>query len=93
MCQFGKPVSGDGGLSFLGLTFPGQQISMVRIFQGTHALSANNADGPGVDIVVLDDIIFDEPFNANAGVVPEPSTMALLGMSMAMLAPTRQRRR
>ncbi|MBL8174182.1 MAG: PEP-CTERM sorting domain-containing protein [Bryobacterales bacterium] len=93
MGQFGVPVSGDGGLSFLGLTFPGQQISRVRIFQGTHALSANNVDGPSVDIVVLDDIIYDEPFNANAGLgnVPEPSTTALLGTGVALLALVRKR--
>ncbi|MBL8217677.1 MAG: PEP-CTERM sorting domain-containing protein [Bryobacterales bacterium] len=41
----------------------------------------------------LHSTIHDELFNANAGAVPEPSTMALLGISMAMLALTRKRRR
>ncbi|MBS1824695.1 MAG: PEP-CTERM sorting domain-containing protein [Acidobacteria bacterium] len=86
MGQFGVPVSGDGGLSFLGLTFPGQTIKMVRIFQGTHALSGSNVDGSGVDIVVADDFIFDEPFNPNAESVPEPSTLGLLGAGAAVIA-------
>ncbi|MFN7935194.1 MAG: PEP-CTERM sorting domain-containing protein [Bryobacteraceae bacterium] len=86
MGQFAVPVSGDGGLSFLGLTFPGQKIKMVRIFQGTHALNASNVDGSGVDIVVADDFIFDEPFNPNAESVPEPSTLGLLGAGMALVA-------
>jgi hypothetical protein len=86
MGQFGVPVSGNGGLSFLGLTFPGQTIKMVRIFQGTHELNGTNVDGTGVDIVVADDFIYDEPFNPNAGAVPEPSTLGLLGVGVSLFA-------
>ena len=86
MGQFAVPVSGNGGLSFLGLTWPGQTVKMVRIFQGTHELSGSNVDGPGVDIVVADDFIFDEPFNPNAGTVPEPSTLGLLSAGAALFA-------
>ena len=62
----------SGGLSFLGgIANAGEQISRVRITTGNSALGPN--DGGGVDVVALDDFIYAEP-------IPEPSSMALLGM-------------
>ena len=85
--QFAVPVSGNGGLSFLGVTWPGQKVSRVRVFQGTHALGANTFDDSQdqIDVVVADDFIFDEPFNPNAESVPEPSTLGFMCAGMAMV--------
>ena len=72
---FSVPVGGtaDGSLSFLGVTFSTEQIARVRIVTGTTALGPS--DGPGVDVVVLDDFLYAEPRAA----IPEPSTLLLLG--------------
>ncbi|MBL9134933.1 MAG: hypothetical protein JNK85_03650 [Verrucomicrobiales bacterium] len=75
------PASSDGGLSFLGVTFgDGERVARVRITSGTAPLSALNVDGPGVDVVAMDDFIYGEPQP-----VPEASTWmgasALAGMA------------
>jgi len=65
----------DGSLSFLGaLGNAGEQIFRVRITTGNSALGPN--DGSGVDVVVLDDLIYSEPRALLA--VPEPSALALV---------------
>jgi hypothetical protein len=66
---FNTPVS-DGGLSFLGVSFPTAIVGRVRITYGSSALGPN--DGGGVDVAVMDDFIYGEP-------VPEP-----LGMSLGL---------
>jgi hypothetical protein len=63
---FNTPVS-DGGLSFLGVSFPTPVVGRVRITYGTSALGPN--DGGGVDVAVMDDFIYGEP-------VPEPLAMS-----------------
>ena len=56
-------VGPDGGLSFLGVSFDaGEQVSGVRITSGNTVLGAANNDGPGADVVVIDDFIYGEPF-------------------------------
>lgn len=52
----------EGGLSFVGVSFDaGEVVDHVVIRVGTHALSASNNDGAGVDVVAMDDFIYGEP--------------------------------
>ncbi|HJT81609.1 MAG TPA: hypothetical protein VJ719_10460 [Chthoniobacterales bacterium] len=60
---FAVPVSPNGGLSFLGVSFDaGEQISGVRITSGNTVLGPTNNDTPSADVVVMDDFIYGEPF-------------------------------
>jgi len=56
------PVS-NGGLSFVGISFnAGERIARVVIESGNSALSGSNNDGgSGIDVVVMDDMIYGEP--------------------------------
>jgi PEP-CTERM motif len=74
----------DGSLSFLGVVFDaGERIARVRITTGNSALGPN--DGGGVDVVAMDDFLYGEP-------IPEPSTLALLGLAVAGFAFARRRK-
>jgi hypothetical protein len=80
---------GSGSLSFLGVSFnAGELITRARITTGTGALGpADNPDG-GTDLVVMDDFIYAEP-----QAVPEPTTMALLGVGLLAAGGARRRLR
>jgi PEP-CTERM motif len=56
----------------------GEQIARVRLVNGNAALGPN--DGGGVDVVVMDDFLYSEP--AVVAAVPEPATLALLGIAL-----------
>jgi len=83
-------VVSNQALSFLGLVAnAGEQIARVRITAGTAALGPTDNPAQGVDMVVLDDFIYAEPRGIQA--VPEPATLALLGLGLAGLAASRRR--
>jgi hypothetical protein len=66
----------DQSLSFLGVVFDaGEFIARVRITTGNAALAPGVNDGGAVDLVAMDDFLYSEPRT-----IPEPSTLALLGL-------------
>ncbi|KAA1260449.1 hypothetical protein LF1_29890 [Rubripirellula obstinata] len=72
--------------SFLGVAYDDPIISSALITTGTDALGGLEDLSAGVDLVVMDDIIFGEP-----QAVPEPSSTAAL--LLGLLAAVRRRRR
>jgi len=70
----------NNGLSFLGVSFnAGELISHVQITTGNTALGPN--EGTGIDVAVLDDVIYKEP----QVVIPEPTSAVLLVTGVAGL--------
>jgi hypothetical protein len=62
--RFEAPVNPDGGFSFLGVFFQDVDVTRVRVISGASSLGANVldvSDGGSVDLVVMDDFLYDEP--------------------------------
>ncbi|HYI93317.1 MAG TPA: PEP-CTERM sorting domain-containing protein [Bryobacteraceae bacterium] len=70
----------NDGLSFIGVVFDaGEKIGRVKITSGSVAPGPN--DGPGSDIVMMDDFIYSEP-----QAIPEPTTLLLFSTALAGMA-------
>ncbi len=83
-------VGGNQGLSFLGaIATGGEQIGRVRITSGLNTIVSNGVLGnPNDDVVVMDDFIFAETV-----AVPEPGTLALTGVGVALVVGISRRSR
>lgn len=82
--SFNVPAA-DNGLSFLGVSFnAGERIARVRIFTGNAALGPGVLDGPGTDVVALDDFFYSEP-------IPAPGSLALVAVGVTAAARRRRR--
>jgi PEP-CTERM motif len=78
---------GNGSQSFLGVRFDaGELITRARITTGNAALGPADNPAGGTDLVVMDDFIYAEP-----QAVPEPTTMALLGVGLLVAGGARRR--
>jgi hypothetical protein len=72
--------AGDGGLSFIGVSFGDANVTRVRITSGTAALGPGVTENlPSTDLVVMDDFIYGEP-------VPTPGALCLAGASLIAAA-------
>ena len=87
--SFFVPVSPNGGLSFLGVSFNGgERVSRVHINSGNAPLGSSTLDGGLIDLVVMDDFMYGEPLQ-----VPEASTTALLSLGTFLVLGARRLRR
>jgi hypothetical protein len=84
-------VDGNQELSFLGvMAGAGERISRVRITSGLNTIVSNGVLGnPIDDVVVMDDFLYAEPLAAS---VPEPATVLLSGLGLALIGALSRRR-
>ncbi len=66
------------GLTFRGAIFDNPEIFRVSITSGNTAIGPDDDPANGVDVVVIDDLLYGEP----QAVIPEPSSVILLGSGL-----------
>lgn len=84
-------VSGNKGFSFLGAIASGDElISRVRLTSGLATIASNGVLGHAAgDLVAMDDFVYAEPTIAAA--VPEPSSLAMLGVGLVFVSCVKRR--
>ena len=85
-------TTANGSLSFLGVLFDaGERIGRVRITSGNTALGPTDNPSGGIDVAVMDDVLYAEPQR----VVPEPAPLVLLlfGLTLIPLLTSQSRSR
>jgi hypothetical protein len=66
-------------------------ISRVRLTSGLATIASNGVLGRGAgDLVAMDDFVYAEPTVAAA--VPEPSSLAMLGVGLVLVCGMQRRR-
>ncbi|PSR53298.1 hypothetical protein AHMF7605_07010 [Adhaeribacter arboris] len=56
-----KPRSGASSFSFLGVYFPDDKVTSVKIHAGNAKIAAGSTDTATYDVVVMDDFLYNEP--------------------------------
>lgn len=56
-----KPKAGNNTLSFLGVYFPDDKVTLVKIKAGNTKLAAGVQDDQYKDLVIMDDFLYNEP--------------------------------
>ena len=80
------------GLSFFGATFAPGELFRVRITSGNTPIGPDDDPASGVDVVVIDDLIYGEPQEIAAGNVPEPTALALVSLGLAGMGIARRKK-
>lgn len=100
--KFDVPIGASGETQFLGVLFDQAIVEEVLLTLGTNALfsfdgsvfksfGSENLTG-GIDLAVTDDFLFATPVAAVVG-IPEPSTLAMLGLGFGLLGLSRFRQK
>lgn len=90
---FAVPAAGgDGGLSFLGVFFDDAVPAVGRVLIASGSGALGPVEGPGLDLVAMDDFIYGEPVAAAVATTPAPASLPVLGAALGMLAVLRRRR-